>query len=210
MKSSLPILFIPLLFFFATFKLSAQEVPFDPNQLTPLGVNDMAPNSMVRTMVNEDISLDKARGDNPSIVVFYRGGWCPFCNLHLAALARIKDQLVEMGYRMIALSPDKPDEVKKTLNENNYTFMLLSDNKMEAAKAFGVAYKLRPQQVKELKEKGFDLQKSTGQDHNMLPIVSVFLIDTEGVIRYQYANAEFRDKLNIGELLAAAQANKAS
>jgi peroxiredoxin len=124
----------------------------------------------------------------------------------LGQLQEIAPELTKLGYRIIAISPDGVEKLRSSLEKNEAGFVLLSDSKMKAAVAFGVAFQADDATVKKLKEYGIDLEEASGEKHHQLPVPSVFLVGGSGRIEFQYVNPDYRVRLDPDVLLAAARA----
>lgn len=171
-----------------------------------LTVGDAAPNVTLRTPNDAPFDLADAYSARPAMVIFYRGGWCPYCNQHLKDVAEVQNQLRDAGLQVIAISPDRPLELKKTLRKHDLPYQLLSDSDMQAAEAFEVAFEVDASTLTQYKEYGIDLEEASGRDHHKLPVPSVYIIDTEGVIRFAHSDPDYKVRLSQKELLAAAEA----
>ncbi len=124
----------------------------------------------------------------------------------MGQLQEIAPQLVELGYRIIAISPDRPEKQRASLEKNKLGYALLSDSKMTASTAFGIAYKVDDAMLKQLAGFGIDLEEASGETHHLLPVPAVFLVGRSGQIEFQYANPDYRVRLDPQVLLAAAKA----
>ncbi len=173
----------------------------------PLAVGEKLPEVTIRNLDGASLGLSEALGGKPALLMFYRGGWCPFCNTHLGELATVQDSLLETGIRIFALSPDKPEKLRESLEQHEIDYTLLSDSEMKAAKAFGIAFRVEKKTVSRLKDRGMDLGESAGQDHGLLPVPSVFLVDAEAVIRFVYSNPDYRVRINPDSLIQAVRDN---
>lgn len=186
------------------------RVPTSAEHVKPLEVGTPAPNPMLRDTSGQEISLHQITADKPTVLVFYRGGWCPYCNTHLAELGRVSGSLTELGYQIIAVTPDTPAELNKSIESLELGYTLLSDSDVNAARAFQVAFKVDADTVHLYKNQyNIDLERSSGRDHHILPVPAVFLIDSNNVIRYVHSNPEYRERLSGQELLQAAIRTKA-
>lgn len=181
------------------------DVAADAADVTVIKAGSEAPDPTLVTIDGTETSLSKLRGTDPTVVVFYRGGWCPYCNTHLASLQETMPQLKEKGWKLIALSPDKPEELLKTVEKQKLDYTLVSDSKMVAAEAFGVAFQLQEPMLKMLKSYKIDVVAASGEEHKQLPVPAVFLIDAEGKITFVYSNPDYKTRLSSQELLKAAE-----
>lgn len=139
----------------------------------------------------------------------FRGGWCPYCNVQLGQLKEIEKELVALGFQIVAISTDKPEILKAHAEENNFSYTVVSDAEMTAAKALGIAFKVDDETFNKYKSKfKIDLEEFSGFDHHLLPVPSVFIVDKEGVIQFSYVNPDYKTRLSSKVLLAAAKALK--
>lgn len=182
-------------------------VPTDAADARPLDAGTSAPPVSLTTAAGETRSLEALRTGDPVVLVFYRGGWCPYCNAHLAELKTIEDKLRILGYRIFAVSPDRPGKIADSASDLEAGYTLLSDSPAEAMQAFGVAFRV-PQSLVDTyrSEYGIDLEADSGQTHHILPVPSVFVIDAAGVIRYVHSNPDYKERLEPEKLLTEAKA----
>ncbi len=173
-------------------------------EVHPLLIGAQAPDVTVRDIESNKVELHTLLAEKPTVLVFYRGGWCPYCNTHLAGLAESDPKLREMGYQILAISPDRPEKLRETLDKSALSYTLLSDSAMEAAQGFGVAFKVEDETVEKYKTYGIDLDDSSGEDHHLLPVPAVFILGTDGTIQFQYVNPNYKMRLDADVLLAAA------
>ncbi|MEK7433749.1 MAG: peroxiredoxin-like family protein [Cyanobacteriota bacterium] len=157
---------------------------------------DKIPNlNLLKTSEGKDFDLNKAIKEKPTILIFYRGGWCPFCNAHFSKLQSIESKLLDIGFQIIAISPDKIEKMKESIQKHQMSYLLLSDSKMEVSKAFGLDFKVDDNTLGIYKTFGIDLNNSSGESHNLLPVPSVFIIDTKGIIKFKYSNPDYKTRL---------------
>jgi len=184
----------------------AQDYAMSADEVNPVLIGSTIPDVSVKNIDGEDVRLHDIVKEKPTILVFYRGGWCPYCNKHLADLKKIEDDLTKEGYQVFAISADRRELLKTTLDKNELTYTLLSDAPMTAAKAFGIAFKMDDEAVKNYLSYGIDLEKDSGYDHHLLPAPAVFLVDQKGTIKFSYVNPDYKQRIDGGILLAAAKA----
>ncbi len=172
----------------------------------PLAAGESIPAGPLKTVDGESFDLTAAAREQRLAVIYYRGGWCPYCNTHLAQLQEAEPELRALGYRILAISPDQPSKMKESLEKGAMTYTLLSDSSMDAAKAFGIAFEVDAATIKKYEGYGIDLEAASGEAHHLLPVPSVFLVGTDGVIDFAYSNPDYKVRLEPAALLAAAKA----
>jgi peroxiredoxin len=177
----------------------------DAKSAKPLKAGDQLPAmAPLQNAKGESVSLAEATKGKTSVVVFYRGGWCPYCNTHLAELAKIQPELTAKGVQIIAISPDSSETVAKQTMEKPLPYTVLSDSKHSAAKAMGVAFAVDAETQGKLKGYGIDLVKASGNSEQILPVPAVFVVNPEGRIAFAHANPDYTKRLSGEEILAAA------
>ena len=190
----------------ATPKTTAGEVAASAAEAVPLPAGSEIPDPKLLTADNRPFSLRDAVAKQPTVLIFYRGGWCPYCNRHLADLETIVGDLKGLNYQILAVTPDSPDKLAGVADKNKLTYTLLSDPHGDALKGFGVAYRLDDVTYNKYKV-GYqlDLEKWSGNDAHLLPVPSVFVLDTKGDVRFVYSNADYKVRLAADKVLAAAR-----
>ena len=180
------------------------DVPNDPDQVRPLSVGSRAPAFAAQTVEGKLRSFSPDSYQKPTIVIFYRGGWCPYCNTQLSDLHTVEPKLRERGFEIVFISTDQPKLLYSSLKATDIHYTLLSDSHLEAAQAFHVAYHVNDATLAKMREYGVDLESTTGTTLHELPVPSVFIIDTSGTIRYVYSNPDYKIRLGADALWAAA------
>lgn len=175
--------------------------------INPLMIGQAIPDTDLKTTDGEMFNLKHAAEKQQIVLIYYRGGWCPYCNVHLKQLEEVEPKLRELGYRIIAVSADKPSSVQQSAGKDQLTYTLLSDASMKTAEAFGIAFKVDKPTLKKLDSYNIDIEEASGQKHHMLPVPSVFLIGTDGIIDFVYSNPDYKVRLEPEVLLAAAKAS---
>lgn len=123
----------------------------------------------------------------------------------MGQLQEISSQIAELGYQIIAISPDRPEKVRAVLEKSPYDYRLLSDTKLTVALAMGLAFTVDAKTVEKYKGYGIDLEEASGETHRMLPVPAVFVLDTSGGIRYVYANPDYKSRCDPDVILAEAK-----
>ncbi len=173
---------------------------------TPPKIGDAVPDVTLRTEDDKEVSLRRLVSEKPTVLIFYRGGWCPFCNRHLQSLAGIEKDLEKAGVQLLAISMDQPSKLKTTPDREKLHYRLLSDSDAVAAKAFGIAFKVDDATVEKYKGYGINLDAASGRDHHILPHPAVFIADTAGKICFAHVNPDYKVRLEPKKILEAAQA----
>jgi peroxiredoxin len=157
------------------------------------------------SLSGEKTSLDDLIHSKPTILIFYRGGWCPYCNAHLAHLQSIAGKLNEIGYQIIAISPDQAADLAATVQKHSLSYSLFTDSGMNVSKAFGLAYQVDSKTLTMMSGFGIDLPTRTGLHPALLPVPAAYVLDTSGNIHYAYANPDYKTRVDASELLAEAE-----
>lgn len=163
-------------------------------------VGDQAPDFSLSNARGKSVRLADQLQHGPVILTWYRGGWCPYCNL---TLRRLQDELPRFqaaGASLIALTPELPDKSLSTKEKHALSFEVLSDLHNEVAKQYGVVFSLTPQ-VAEMYQKAFDLHGFNGDESNELPLAATYVIDRSGTIRYAFLDAEYRHRAEPDDII---------
>jgi peroxiredoxin len=123
----------------------------------------------------------------------------------LGQLEAIYPQLRELGYRLIAISPDQPELLDQTVTKYGHSYQFLSDSQAKAAISFGLAFRVSDELVDKYKRQGIDIEAASGEKHHILPVTAVFIIGRDGVITYNYANPNYKQRMHPDVPLAAAK-----
>jgi peroxiredoxin len=182
------------------------DVPKNAKTVRPLLIGSAVPDVTLKNPEGKDFKLAEEIKGRQVVLIFYRGGWCPYCNMHLMELQSIDPQLRQLGYRIIAVSPDLPEKLQVSVGKHKLSYTLLSDSRMAAAKAFGVAFSVDKKTREIYKKYKIDLNAASGEKHNLLPVPSVFIIGKDGKIKFSYANPDYKIRLDSATLMAAAKA----
>jgi peroxiredoxin len=178
--------------------------PWEPGSLaTPLLAGASVPaNSLVKDLRGKSFDLNAAIAAKPTVLVFYRGGWCPYCNAHLRELQKSAPQLQKMGYQILAVSTDTPEKLQGTLEKNQLEYTLLSDAKAAVTARFGLKYKVVSSYLDHVKnDHGTDL---VAQNGGYLLTPAAYVLDRKGKIRFAYVNNNYAVRVGQDKLLQAA------
>ncbi|MBE7653249.1 AhpC/TSA family protein [Tenacibaculum finnmarkense genomovar finnmarkense] len=156
-------------------------------------IGDIAPNFKLKNAIGETISLKSYLEKGPVVLTWYRGGWCPYCNLTLHSLQEELPNFIAEGANLLALTPELPDESINTSEKHNLEFEVLSDIHNKIAKEYGVVFKLTEDVAKKYNEK-FQLNLHNGDTSNELPLAVTYIINTDGKIEYAFLDADYRNR----------------
>ncbi len=152
--------------------------------------------------VGDSVSLGNFLKQGPVILTWYRGGWCPYCNLTLSALQEYLPKFKAAGATVLALTPELPDKSLDTRAKNALEFEVLSDVGNAVARQYGIVFTL-PTEVSEFYRQNFSLLEYNGDASDELPLSATYVIDRDGTIRYAFLDADYRRRAEPEELLAA-------
>ncbi len=173
---------------------------------TALAPGRAVPEVVVRDENNTVLKLRELVAGHPTVLIFYRGGWCPYCQRHLQGLAGIEADLRAAGVQLLAISVDQPAKLRETPGRDQLGYRLLSDSDGDAIKAFGIAYTVDDKTLAVLQSYHIDLEAATGNKLHLLPHPAVFVVDAAGVIRFSHAETDYKVRLAPEKILAAARA----
>ena len=182
---------------------AASNYPAKPNDISPLLTGERIPAVKIPAANGQSFDLNAHVAQKPAILIFYRGGWCPFCNRALAGVQAVQQELVNLGYQVIAISTDSPENLAKSIGKHHLSYTLLSDADLNITKQFGLAFKA-PKDYDQILAAG-----SGGKNTDkLLPVPSVFILDQKGTIRYEYINPDFTQRISPALLQSVAKAIK--
>lgn len=169
---------------------------------TALKAGDTAPDLTLNDATGRAVRLSELWRQGPLVVVFYRGGWCPYCNFELRAWQTLLPEMAQRGVRLVAISPQTPDHSLSTAQKNELAFPVLSDSTLAAAEGFGIAFDLSDELVALYAKVGNDLPTLNGNGRWALPVPATFVIDARGVITEAHVDADYRHRAEPAEVLA--------
>lgn len=186
------LLFISLVFIGCTNQLS---IPLVAEDISPILIGETLPNANFQNPEGNYVQLKALLEEKPTILVFYRGGWCPYCNVQLSGLVEIEEDVLELGYQIVAISPDDYKNLQSTIENNSTKYKLLSDPNGKFIKEIGIAFKTSSSLKEYITGKG---QK--GETSPVMPAPTVMIVDKKGVIKFEYINPNYKERIS-GEML---------
>ncbi len=182
-----------ILAFHAAFAFAAP--PERAEDVRPVLVGTRAPDVPLRTLDGAATTLHAQLAGKPTVLAFYRGGWCPYCNLQLSELRHLRDEFEADGFQLLALSADGPEALRATLDQTPLEYTLLSDGGAAAMQAFGIAFRVDAATIEKYRGYGIDLEQASGHTHHLLPVPAVFVLDAKGTIAFHYVNPDYRTRV---------------
>ena len=168
-------------------------------------VGDQAPAFTLPAVDGRAVSLHGLLAEGPVVVVFYRGGWCPYCNLQLRALQAVMPQIEAAGGRLVAISPQTPDESLSTQQKAGLGFDVLSDVGSAVSRRYGLVHTVDGDTREVLRQFGNDLERINGTDTWELPVPATFVIDRNGKVVLAHAEADYRRRVEPVAVVTALQ-----
>jgi len=169
-----------------------------------LKVGDKMPSFTLPDAKGKEISSDKLLEHGSLVLSFYRGGWCPYCNLELRALQTLLPEFEKNNATLVAISPEKPDDSLFTQQKNELKFPVLSDSNNEVARSMGLVFEV-PKEVVDISksEWGLDLSEYNETVNHELPIPASYVVDTNGIIQFAFVNPNYTKRAEPIEILNA-------
>ncbi|RBP81487.1 peroxiredoxin-like family protein [Shewanella sp. DW31] len=174
----------------------AQPIAKDEFSISPLLNGQQIPKVNLQDINDKTVDLAELTQQKPTIFFFYRGGWCPFCNNQMGQLKAIEPELLKMGFQLVGISPDTPAQLKASAAKNELKYLLLSDEKMLASQAFGLAF-YTSEKVTETYTARLNLENPLwitpeGAKRLVLPVPAIYISDDKGLIHFQYINPNYK------------------
>jgi len=170
-----------------------------------LGLGEAVPPFTLPDAVGQAVAISDVLAQGPAIISFYRGGWCPFCNLELRALQGRLGDVRAAGGSLVAISPETPDLSVTTVAKNSLEFTVLSDHDNTVARAFRLVHRIDPAIVAYQRINGHDVAAYNGVETAEVPLPATYVIDSSGVVRFAFVSADFTRRADPDDVVAALQ-----
>ncbi|HZC95310.1 MAG TPA: peroxiredoxin-like family protein [Bradyrhizobium sp.] len=166
-----------------------------------IGVDDPAPDFALPNAMAKSVVLKDLLRSGPVVLTFYRGGWCPYCNIQLRAYQGVLPEITGLGGRLVAISPQLPDNSLDTVNKNALTFEVLSDVGNKVARQYGLVYAL-PEEIRAaLRSNNKPLPSINGDESWELPVPATFVVASDQHVALAYIEVDYRKRLEPEALL---------
>lgn len=179
----------------AVSSLAFGQIADEAHNISPLLIGEEIPKQNLITLEGE-ISSEELFS-NKTVLIVYRGGWCPYCNTQLMEMQDIESQIIDLGYKVVAVSPDGVDFLKQTVTEDELNYTLLSDSSGKFMESLGLLFKA-PEKYQKMLAK-----YSEDGNSGFLPVPAVYVVDKKGVIDFMYVSPNYKKRLSGSLLLAA-------
>jgi len=190
-------------------KLLAEQAEFKKGE-NALKLAQQAPDFILPNQKGGPVSLTSLLAKGPVVVTFYRGSWCPYCNLQLRALQARLSEIHDLGAQLVAISPEVPDGSLDTTEIDNMEFNVLSDQDSKVAAQYGVAWEVPEFFLEHMKvDRGLDLNavnnitNDSEDSSTILPIPATFVIDKKGTVTWRYVDVDYRTRSEPEDIITA-------
>lgn len=172
------------------------QLPEKAEDISPLLIGETIPEITLLSASGKEQNLMDLISEKPTVFLIYRGGWCPYCNAHLSDIQTAEDRIIELGYQIIAVSPESPENITASSEKSKLGYSLLSDADGNFISKLGIAFKAPDRYSERL------LANSDGLNTGFLPVPSVFVVDKEGKIVFEYISPDYKTRISSKLLLA--------
>ena len=170
-----------------------------------LTVGDTAPDFELPDATGQTVRLSDLLKQGPVVINFYRGEWCPYCNLELRAFQNLLPEFQQAGATLVAISPELPDHSLSVTEKHSLEFAVLSDVGNQVSRQYGLVFTLDASLRPIYQNFGIDLPASNGDDSYELPLPATYVIDRSGHIRYAFAEADYTQRAEPQDVLAVVE-----
>jgi peroxiredoxin len=178
--------------------------------VSPLLNGQFIPEAIQVTKSNgHKLSLGKVLNNQKTVLFFYRGGWCPFCNTQMGQLKKIESKLNKLGFQLIGISTDNTEDLQKSIGEHKLDYQLLADFNSTISQAFGLAYysskKVTDRYLAKMDLKNPLQKNKAGNERLVLPVPAIYVIDSQGLVQFNYVNPIYKVRLHESLLLKVSE-----
>lgn len=172
------------------------QLPDKAEDICPLLIGERLPNATLKDRYDRKVDFLSMIDEKPAVLVFYRGGWCPFCNKQLAALATTEKDIQNMGFQLLAITPENYVNLDPTEKENSAGFTLLSDPEGALIQKMGIAFTTNEKTLRYMDG------KTQGTPSTVLPVPTIMVVSAKGEILFSYINTDYKTRMPEDMLLA--------
>ncbi len=198
-----------VLLLLCAFTSFANSVAETADLVRPLLNGQQVPAVNVTTVSGDKVSLASQLANKKTVLFFYRGGWCPFCNTQMGQLKAVEEDLKKLGFQLVGISTDAPENLQKSIADKALNYTLLSDYHCEVSSAFGLSFftsqKVTDRYIEKFKLDNPLQKNQAGEARLVLPVPAVYVLDASGLVQFSYVNPNYKVRLNEELLLLAAK-----
>ncbi|UTA48391.1 peroxiredoxin family protein [Simiduia sp. 21SJ11W-1] len=167
-----------------------------------LAVGTAVPAFKASAHTGEPVSQkDLLAAGKPLLVIFYRGGWCPYCNLQIRQLTEAYNQFAKRNVELVLISADKVDGAALAQRRYEIPFPVLADPELSAHEAFNVVMTLSPELVETYKGYGIDVEQWSGKTHHKFALASAFIVNPQGKVQWAHVSEDYKSRPSVPQLL---------
>lgn len=183
------------------FGKSIQDLKVKNIEGRSIGTGEMFPDFSLPNTNDEVVELNKLLQNGKVIIAFFRGSWCPYCNLELKALQNNLKRIKDKNVTLVAISPQTSNYSEEFKTNHNLDFELLTDKNNSLAKQLGIAFELQNYVIPIYHSMGIELSAYNGNANNELPVPVIFVLDTNARITYRFVDTNYMNRIDIQELI---------
>lgn len=185
-----------------TFKRGIESVKATGIEASSKQLGDLAVDGTLANWEGENVTLSELWKEGPVVLMWYRGGWCPYCNVQLRAMQKQLDAIEGAGAKLVILTPELPEKAKATAEANDLDMVALHDKNLELAKQYGIVFDL-PEAIVPMYRDKLKLGSYNGNDSMELPLSATYVVNSMGKITYAYLDADYTKRAEPSEVVAA-------
>ena len=193
----------------AVMRKAAEELDAQGIGDNALSVGDRFPEVELQKSDGAVVTFSSLLGHGPVLVNFYRGGWCPYCNLELKAYQEKLETIRSLGAELVAISPETPNRAEATAAKNEISYPVLTDPQNRLAEALGIVFTLPPELASLYETFGNNLPEAHGEAGWRLPIPATYVVGEDGAILYAHVARDYRTRAEPEDVIAALKAHRA-
>lgn len=191
---------------FAALATGPENIAATADEVRPVLNGQSLPDVTLYDLDDKPVKLQALLKQQPTVLIFYRGGWCPYCNAQLAGLKDIESKVMDLGYQIVAISPDSPARLKEQAVDSDFKVKLLSDKDFSVSSALGIGFFLPDDVANRYRNKmGIEFVALDGTSKVALPVPAVYIADQQGLVHFNYVNPNFRVRISPELLYQAAK-----
>lgn len=188
-------IFIAFLLLMSVTTVFSQEAP------EGLFIASKAPDFKAKDQNGNEVRLKDLLKEGKVVLVFYRGQWCPYCNKELSRFQDSIQFIKDKGAQLVAVSPEKPENITMTVEKTKATYPVLYDEKLKIMKAYDVEFEVPENTITRYRNSGIDIEKNNGANGKYLPVPAVYIIDKESTVVYRFFEQDYKKRPSVKEIL---------